>query len=459
MSLKSIKCFKEYDVRGEIGKDFDELTAYRIGRAIAQHLKAKKMVLGHDIRESSPRFADATSKGIRDSGSDVLTIGLAGTEEMYSAVTDFGACGGVEITASHNPINFNGIKMVKHKSLPLDSVEDYEKVKLIANEESWIRSKKIGIEKNISIEARKKYLKKVASFIDASKLKNLKVVVNCGNGTAGPTFDALEKYLLNQRVEISFIHLLKEPNPNFPFGIPNPLIPENRSFTSNMVRKHKANLGIAFDGDFDRCFFFDEKGRFMPGDFIVGIFAHFFLLKNKGSKIVHDPRLVWNIRDVVAENGGEAVQARTGHAFFKKAMRKYNAVYGGEISAHHYFREFSYCDSGIIPSLLMLEILSKNRRSLGQLFDQRMKMFRSSEEINFREDNPTRAIKRVLNYFKGSGKIEEIDGLSISFIDWRFNLRASNTEPLLRLNVETKGSVQFLRQKISLVAEVIQGLT
>ena len=363
----ALTCFKAYDVRGELGFNFDAAIAYRIGRAVAQHFQAENIIVGFDARETSPELASATMRGICDAGSNVFSLGLAGTEEMYWAVTEFNACTGIEITASHNPINYNGLKIVKSGSQPLDDHEDFQAIKTLAENETWVEHLSKGSIQDISKEARKKYVQRVLNFLNHSNLKPLKIVVNSGNDAAGPTFDAIADELSCIGAPLEFIRVHHEPDHTFPNGIPNPLLPENHAATGDAVKREQADFGVAFDGDFDRCFFFDAAGEFVPGEYVVGLLASIFLDKEAGAKIVHDPRVVWNTQDIVSGKSGVAVQSKTGHAFIKQTMRSHEAVYGGEMSAHHYFRDFAYCDSGMIPWLLMAELISRSGKSLGEL--------------------------------------------------------------------------------------------
>ncbi|MDE0784721.1 MAG: phosphomannomutase, partial [Planktomarina sp.] len=394
-NLTTLTCFKAYDVRGELGVDFDAEIAYHIGRAVAQHFKAKNITIGFDARETSPELAAAVMRGICDAGSKVMSIGLAGTEEMYWAVTEFNACAGIEITASHNPINYNGLKIVKSGSQPLDDLEDFQAIKLLAENQTWVENPSKGTVQDISREARKKYVQRVLSFLNHSNLKPLKIVVNSGNGAAGPTFDAIADELSRICSPLEFIRVHHEPDHTFPNGIPNPLLPENHAATGDVVKREVADFGVAFDGDFDRCFFFDPYGEFVPGEYIVGLLASIFLDKEAGAKIVHDPRVVWNTQDIVSEQSGVAVQSKTGHAFIKQTMRAHEAVYGGEMSAHHYFRDFAYCDSGMIPWLLMAELISTSGKSLGELVADRFRKFPSSGEQNFTVADPDKVIAAI----------------------------------------------------------------
>lgn len=444
----SLTCFKAYDIRGELGVNLDVAIAYSVGRAVAQHFQATNVLIGFDARETSLELATATMSGICDAGSNVMLIGLAGTEEMYSAVTEFNACAGIEITASHNPINYNGMKIVKSGSQPLDDQQDFQAIKLLAENETWIENPSKGTVKDISKDARKKYVQRALSFLNHSNLKPLKIVVNSGNGAAGPTFDAIADKLSSLGAPLEFTRVHHEPDHTFPNGIPNPLLPENHAATGDVVKREGADFGVAFDGDFDRCFFFDASGEFVPGEYVVGLLTSIFLDKEVGAKIVHDPRVVWNTQDIVSEKSGIAVQSKTGHAFVKQTMRAHEAIYGGEMSAHHYFRDFAYCDSGMIPWLLMAELLSTSGKSLGDLVADRFKKFPSSGEQNFIVANPDKVIATILAKYGDEAELDEMDGVSLSFSDWRFNLRKSNTEPLIRLNVEARGEQAGLEQKI-----------
>ena len=453
--MQPLTCFKAYDVRGELGVDFDTDIAYRIGRSIAQHFRAKKIVIGRDARKTSPELAAAVAHGINDCGADVLDLGLCGSEEMYWAVTEIGACAGIEVTASHNPINYNGIKIVKSGSRPLDGIKDFEKIKILAESASWNDGPIRGTIEDVSVEARAKYVNKCLGFVDVTALKPLRIVVNCGNGAAGPTFDAIAGALINKLAPLEFIRVHHEPDHTFPNGIPNPLLPENHATTGDVVVNENADFGVAFDGDFDRCFLFDAHGKFVPGEYVVGLLASIFLEKENGGKIVHDPRVIWNTQDIVAENGGIAIQSKTGHSFIKQTMRAHGAVYGGEMSAHHYFRDFAYCDSGMIPWLLIAELISKTGVNLRDLIADRFEKFPSSGEMNFKVADADKTIKSVMTEYQSIAELDTMDGVSLSFSGWRFNLRKSNTEPLVRLNVESRGNAGALAEKVELLKSKI----
>lgn len=456
MTNNSMTCFTAYDIRGEIGINFDAGTAYKVGRATAQHFSAKSIVIGFDARETSKNFAEAACKGILDSGSNVFSIGMCGTEEMYWAVTEFSACAGIEITASHNPMNYNGMKIVKAGSKPLEQEADFKAIQQIAENENWVVQEKKGATNfDRSVEARNKYVEKIISFVEPRNIYSLRVLVNCGNGAAGPTFNQVTQALASKGADIEFINILNDPDPSFPHGIPNPLLEENQVLTSEAIKKNGADLGVAFDGDFDRCFFFDHQGRFIPGEYIVGLLAESFLRKNPGSAIVHDSRVIWNILNVIKENAGTAIQSRTGHAFMKQKLRDNHAIYGGEMSAHHYFRDFAFCDSGLIPCLLILELISTKKKSLKTLLNYRFDKFPSSGEKNFTVTNPKKVILEVLDKMKDGAILDQTDGISLCYEKWRFNIRASNNEPLLRLNVEAKESKKIVDLKTKQIEDII----
>ena len=456
--MSELTCFKAYDIRGEIGVNIDEGIAYRIGRAVAQHFGAKSVVIGFDARETSPAFAEAAARGAMDAGADVLDIGMAGTEEMYWAVTEFSACSGIEVTASHNPINYNGMKIVKSASQPLDDAADFQVIKALASAQDWASPARMGETRDLADAAREKYVDRVLGFVDMATLAPLKIVINSGNGAAGPTVDAIIDRLAAQGAPIEVVRVHHDPDSTFPNGIPNPLLPENHAATADVVLREGADMGVAFDGDFDRCFFFDGAGRFVPGEYVVGLLASIFLEKEAGAKIVHDPRVIWNTQDIVAHKGGVAIQSKTGHAFIKQTMRAERAIYGGEMSAHHYFRDFAYCDSGMIPWLLIAELVSRSERSLGDWVKDRFAAFPSSGEMNFEVDEAGKAIESVLGAYRADAlSINETDGVSLAFDDWRFNLRRSNTEPLIRLNVEGKGEANALETHVSSIAELLGG--
>jgi phosphomannomutase len=453
----TLTCFKAYDIRGRLGIDLDEEIAYRIGRAFAQTLGTKAVVLGRDVRASSKSLADSVAQGLMDEGCEVMDLGLSGTEEMYFATTHFQADGGICVTASHNPMDYNGMKMVRAGSAPLDTATGLARIKELAEKNTFSTSHATGNITDIAKEAREAYVDRIVSFADISALKPLKILVNAGHGTAGPTFDAIVEHLEKRGAPLKFERLFHEPDGTFPEGIPNPLLPENRPRTAQAVRDAGADFGVAWDGDFDRCFFFDHTGAFIDGEYVVGLLAEAFLAKDPGATIIHDPRVIWNTQDIVEKAKGRAVQTRTGHAFIKQAMREENAVYGGEMSAHHYFRDFVHCDSGMVPWILVAELVSRHG-SLKDLVAHRKAAFPSSGEINFTLEDPKGAIERVQAVFElQATAIDEMDGLGFELGDWRFNLRSSNTEPVVRLNVEARGDAKLVSDGVELVKSLLIG--
>lgn len=454
-TVKELTCFKAYDVRGQLTSEINEEIAYRIGRAVAQSLKAQTVVLGFDARETSPKLAKAIAAGVCDAGTDIFDIGLVGTEEIYAAVSYLEADAGIEVTASHNPIDYNGMKIVKQRSQPLTDRE-FINIKKLAETSNFFNSRRSGVVINKKTIARKAYVDKVLSFVNTKKLKPMRIVINSGNGAAGPVVDALQKKLNEKGISTNFVYVHHNPDASFPNGIPNPLLEENRSATARVVVKEKADFGVAFDGDFDRCFLFDHQGNFIPGEYVVGLLSEVFLRRELGATIVHDPRVIWNTIDVVEKNNGNAVVSRTGHAFVKATMRKTSAIYGGEMSAHHYFRDFAYCDSGMIPWLIIWQLLSEAKSSLSDLICKRARLFPSSGELNFAVADADKTMQRVKEKFAANAAlIDELDGLSMSFENWRFNLRTSNTEPLIRLNIEAQGNQSLLIEKTKILRSVI----
>ena len=443
--MTDLTCFKAYDIRGQLGTELDEEIAYRIGRAYAEFLKPKNIVLGGDIRLTSEALKAALSEGIRDAGADVIDIGMVGTEEVYFATSFLNACGGIEVTASHNPIDYNGMKPIREGSRPISSDTGLLDIKRLAEENNFAPSDPAGRGEYKKLSILDDYLDHLLGYIDNSAITPLKIVMNAGNGAAGHVVDAIETRFAELKLPIEIVKIFNEPDGTFPNGIPNPILHENRAPTIDVVLEHKADMGIAWDGDFDRCFLVDEKGNFIEGYYIVGLLAEAFLLKNPGAKIVHDPRLTWNTIDVVKKAGGEAVQSKTGHAFIKERMRSEDAVYGGEMSAHHYFRDFFYCDSGMIPWLLVMELITRSGKPLSALVDEMVEAYPSPGEINRRIADPAAAIQRVREHYQASALlVDETDGISMEFAQWRFNLRMSNTEPVVRLNLETRGDRDLL---------------
>jgi len=447
--MNTLTCFKAYDIRGELGEELNDDIAYRIGRAYGEYLKPKKVVVGGDVRLTSKQLKQALTKGLVDSGVDVHDLGLTGTEEIYFATSYLGVDGGIEVTASHNPMNFNGMKLVREDSIPISGDTGLKEIQRLAelNDFSPVEQSNAGTVSDGS--CMKAYIEHLLSYVVLTSFKPMKLVVNAGNGSAGLVIDAIEREFSQRDIPITFIKIHHQPDGTFPNGIPNPLLPENRADTANAVIEHQADMGIAWDGDFDRCFLFDEKGRFIEGYYIVGLLAEAFLTSEPKAKIIHDPRLTWNTIDIVTKKGGIPVLCKTGHAFIKERMRAENAIYGGEMSAHHYFRDFAYCDSGMIPWLLIIGLLSDKNQPLSSMLEERIRAYPSSGELNFSVVNPAMVIAAIVEKYKLQAlSIDETDGVSLEFGDWRFNLRSSNTEPLIRLNVESRAD-QALMQKMT----------
>ena len=447
---EQLTCFKAYDIRGRLPDQLNEQIAYRIGRAYAEHIKPKKVVVGHDIRLSSSALTEALADGLMDSGVDVIHIGQCGTEEIYYAAFSMEVDGGICVTASHNPKDYNGMKLVREGAKPISGDTGLKAIQELAEKDEFPPVLRRG---NIEfIDNRDSFVGHLLGYIDRSTLKPLKIVSNPGNGGAGMVIDAVESSL-----PFEFVKVHHRPDGSFPNGIPNPLLEENRASTAQAVIDSGADLGIAWDGDFDRCFFFDANGRFIEGYYLVGLLAEVFLLKHPGSKIVHDPRLTWNTVDMVERNSGQPILSKTGHAFIKERMRAEDAIYGGEMSAHHYFRDFAYCDSGMIPWLLVTELMSRTGKTLAELVDECIESFPCSGEINSTISDPALAIARVEEHFAGmGGEIDRTDGLSMDFGAWRFNLRMSNTEPLVRLNVESRNDSALMASRRDELLEILR---
>jgi Phosphomannomutase len=454
---KRLACFKAYDIRGRLGDELNEDIAYRIGRAYGEFAKPKVVVVGGDVRLTSESLKLALSDGLRDAGTDVLDIGLSGTEEIYFATFHLGVDGGIEVTASHNPMDYNGMKLVREGAKPISGDTGLRDIQRLAEENQFaqVDSTCRGDYQKVSIIDA--YVDHLMGYINPANFKPLKLVVNSGNGAAGHVIDEIEHRFKTLAVPIEFIKVHHTADGNFPNGIPNPLLPECRQDTADAVKAHGADMGIAFDGDFDRCFLFDETGGFIEGYYIVGLLAEAFLQKQPGAKIIHDPRLSWNTIDVVNNAGGIPVMSKTGHAFIKERMRAEDAIYGGEMSAHHYFRDFAYCDSGMIPWLLVAELLCVKGKTLSELVSNRMAAYPASGEINSKLTNPEAAIARVLAaYEKDALVYDQTDGISIEFADWRFNLRSSNTEPVVRLNVESRGKTMLMNEKTDEILNLLR---
>ena len=449
MTLK-IDCFKAYDIRGRIPDQLNADIAYRIGNATAEFLQAKRVVIGRDMRLSSAELADEVARGLLDAGVDVLDLGLGGTEMVYFGTTHLEADGGIMITASHNPADYNGLKLVRQEARPISADTGLKDIRVLAERDERRLAEQKGVRRDVDIF--EDYVAHMLSYVDVSALKPLKLVVNAGNGGAGIAIDGLEPHL-----PFEFVKIHHEPDGTFPNGIPNPLLPENRSATIEAIRQHGADMGIAWDGDFDRCFLFDENGGFIEGYYIVGLLAESLLARNPGAKIVHDPRLTWNTIEIVEAAGGEAVQSKSGHSFIKETMREVDAVYGGEMSAHHYFRDFSYADSGMIPWLLVAELLSKTGKTLSALVGERMARYPASGEINREVADAGATLQKLHDrYAPAALAVDDTDGYCFEFADWRFNIRMSNTEPVVRLNVESRGDEALMQARTRDVLDLLE---
>ncbi len=447
--MKEITCFKAYDVRGRVPDQLNEDIARRIGRAYAEVIRPGKVVVGNDIRLSSESIKAALCEGLMEQGVDVYDIGLCGTEEIYFATFHAEMGGGIAVTASHNPKDYNGMKFVREGSRPISADTGLQEIRALAEKDEFEPAAQPG--KMHSLDIADAYVTHLLSYIDVSALKPLKIVVDAGNGGAGRVVDLLEPHL-----PFEFIKLHHEPDGNFPNGVPNPLLPENREASIRAVRENGADMGIAWDGDFDRCFFFDETGEFIEGYYLVGLLAEAFLKLEPGARIVHDPRLTWNTVDVVKSGGGVPVLTKCGHAFIKERMRKENAAYGGEMSAHHYFRDFAYCDSGMIPWLLVAGLVCASGKPLSTLVAERVAAYPCSGEINRSVDDAAAVLAKVEAAYAGQGEVDHTDGVSVDCGQWRFNLRMSNTEPVVRLNVESRGDTALMQAKTADLLALIE---
>ena len=446
-----LPCFKAYDIRGRLPDELNEDIAWRIGRAYAAYLRPERVVVGRDVRLSSAALCDALSAGLMAGGAEVFDIGLCGTEEIYFATFAAGMDGGIMVTASHNPMDYNGMKLVRQGARPISGDSGLHAIRELVAQNIFAPAAKSG--SRSVMEVRADYVAHLLGYVEVGQLRPLKIVVNAGNGCAGPVLDALE-----ERLPFEFIKIHHQPDGTFPHGIPNPLLPENRAATAEAVLAHGADLGIAWDGDFDRCFLFDEQGSFIEGYYVVGLLAAAFLQHHPGGRIIHDPRLTWNTVDLVRGLGGTPVMSKTGHAFIKERMRVEDAVYGGEMSAHHYFRDFAYCDSGMIPWLLVTELMSRRGQPLSRLVGERIARYPASGEINRRLRDPAATLARIEAHYRGSARgADYTDGLSMEFDRWRFNLRSSNTEPVVRLNVESRGDQALMEDKTREILGLMEG--
>ena len=456
--MNKLTCFKAYDIRGKLGTELNEEIAYKIGRAYGQIYQPKTVVIGCDIRLSSEGLKQATIRGLNDAGVNVLDLRMTGTEEVYFGAFHLDVQGGIEVTASHNPMDYNGMKLVRENARPISADTGLKEIQALAESGEFVEVVQKGHTEQYNILP--EFIDHLMTYIDPAKIRPMKLVMNAGNGAAGHVVDAIEQKFQQLQIPVEFIKIHNEADGNFPNGIPNPILIENRDSTRNAVIQHGADMGIAWDGDFDRCFLFDEKGQFIEGYYIVGLLAQAFLLKQSGEKIVHDPRLVWNTFDIVEQFKGEAIQSKSGHSFIKEKMHEHNAVYGGEMSAHHYFRDFAYCDSGMIPWLLAMAVLSETGKSLSSLVEEMIAKFPCSGEINFKVADTQVTIQKLFDHYaEQNPKIDQTDGVSLDFGTWRLNVRASNTEPLLRLNIESRRdrNPRPMQDYVDELTQLIQG--
>ncbi|PJJ96378.1 phosphomannomutase [Lysobacteraceae bacterium NML91-0213] len=444
-----LSCFKAYDIRGRVPDELNPALARRIGMGTAMLLGPGPVVLGRDVRLTSPELQNALESGFLHMGREVIDIGVCGTEEVYFQTAHLGAAGGVMVTASHNPMDYNGMKLVREDARPISGDSGLFDIRDFAAGTDEPVACTGG--RRRSEYGKQAYVQHLLSYVDRASLKPLKIVVNSGNGGAGAIIDELAPHL-----PFEFVRIQHEPDGRFPNGIPNPLLPDNRAATASAVRDSGADFGVAWDGDFDRCFFFDANGAFIEGYYLVGLLGSALLQREPGGRVIHDPRLTWNTVEMVRAAGGEPVMSKTGHAFIKERMRAEDAIYGGEMSAHHYFRDFAYCDSGMIPWLLIAGLISASGRPLAELVGARMQAFPCSGEINFRVTDAKLTVERVLAHYAAlSPSVDRTDGISADFGRWRFNLRSSNTEPLLRLNIETRADPALLKQRIDDLSALI----
>ena len=455
------KVFKAYDVRGVYPSELDERGAYAIGRAYVEVFEPRAIAVGHDMRVSSPAVADAVMRGAADAGSDVTDIGMVGTEMLYFAVGELGLDGGVQVTASHNPKEFTGLKIVRRGALPVGGDSGLTQIRdkalslkdpsegqaLVFNAEGGAREARGNVTRRDVYPA---FVDKVLSFVEPEAIEPLRVVIDAANGMAGAMLPPVL-----ERLPVKAVRCFFEPDGTFPNHEPNPLLPENREFIVGKVLEEEADLGIAFDGDADRCFFVDDTGEFVPGDFVTALLAEAVLEKEPGAKIIYDVRASWAVPDTIERAGGIPLVNRVGHAFIKHRMREEGAAFGGEVSGHYYFREFSQADSGTIPALLMLELVSKRGQPLSEILDPFRERYFLSGEINTPVDDIAVKLQEVKERFAHEGEVSHLDGVSITAQDWHLNVRPSNTESLLRLNLEALDE-KLMQQKRDEVLEVIR---
>ncbi|MFL6037523.1 MAG: phosphomannomutase/phosphoglucomutase [Gaiellaceae bacterium] len=442
------KVFKAYDVRGIYPDELDEEGAYLIGRAYVDEFEPRRIAVGRDMRLSSPVMADAVMRGAADAGSDVVDLGLVGTEMVYFAVGELGLDGGIAVTASHNPKEYTGMKIVRRGALPVGGDSGLLDIRARALSGARQETRPVGAVTKEDIWPG--FVDRVLSFIDVEVVKPLRVVIDAANGMAGAMLPPVLEQLPIDTVRCYF-----EPDGSFPNHEPNPLLPENREFIVRKVTEERADLGVAFDGDADRCFFVDDTGDFVPGDFVTALLAESILEKETGGKVIYDVRASWAVPETIERAGGVPLENRVGHAFFKHRMREEGAVFGGEVSGHYYFRDFSQADSGVVPCLLMLELLSKRGEQLSEILRSYRDRYFITGELNTPVSDVALKLQELKERFGGEGEVSHLDGLSVTSGDWHMNVRPSNTEPLLRLNLEAL-SPELMERKRDEVLEVIR---
>jgi phosphomannomutase len=443
------KVFKAYDVRGIYPTELDEDGAYAIGRAYVEQFEPKKIVVGRDMRLSSPSMAASVIRGAADAGCDVLDLGLVGTEMVYFAVGELELDGGVMVTASHNPKDYTGMKIVRRGALPVGGESGLLEIR--------DRAKSLGDTSGGQTRGEVQeydiwpaFVDRVLSFIDLPEIKPLRVVIDAANGMAGVMLPPVL-----ERLPIEAVRYYFEPDGTFPNHEPNPLLPENRQFIIERTKAEGADFGVAFDGDADRCFFVDDTGEFVPGDFVTALFAELVLEKNPGAKIIYDVRASWAVPERIERAGGVPLINRVGHAFIKQRMREEGAVFGGEVSGHYYFRDFSQADSGVVPFLLMLELVSRRSQKLSEILRPFRERYFITGELNTPVPDVALKLQELKERFGPQGEVSHLDGISVTGEDWHFNVRPSNTEPLLRLNLEAR-SEELMEQKRDEVLDVIR---
>jgi phosphomannomutase len=441
------KVFKAYDVRGLYPSELDEEGGYAIGRAFVEQFEPKAIAVGRDMRVSSPSLAAAVIRGATEGGSEVKDIEMIGTEMLYYAVGELGLDGGITVTASHNPKDYSGMKIVRRGALPVGGDSGLLEIRDRAlSLQDTAGSDPVVAEK---VDIYPAFVEKVLSFIDPSAVKPLRIVIDAANGMAGAMLSPIL-----ERLPIDAVRCFFEPDGTFPNHEPNPLLPENREFIIGKVLEEKADLGIAFDGDADRCFFVDDTGEFVPGDFVTALLAESILEREPGAKIIYDVRASWAVRDTIERAGGIPLMNRVGHAFIKLRMREEGAVFAGEVSGHYYFRDFNQADSGTIPALLMLELVSKRDKRLSELLRPYRERYFLTGELNMPVEDVALKLQELKEHFAGQGKISHLDGISVTAEDWHMNVRPSNTEPLLRLNLEALDPELMQRKRDEVLAVI-----